>query len=153
MKTSPPKISILTDWFKKNTEGSQLMQWISYFMVFSVLVIFILEYPQRESWTGGFSALFLPWRCCSLSISCISNTTGRKSFTGIRTCLAGCLISLPICWFWEPSHSRDAVKLFSCCLCKPPNLQVCSGSGPKGDLFDDHAGDCAGNTGGLWRTR
>ena len=30
------------------------MQWISYFMIFSVLVIFILEYPPRKSWTGVF---------------------------------------------------------------------------------------------------
>ena len=47
MKTSSPKSSNLTEWFKKNTEGTQLLQWISYFMIFSVLVIFILEYPAE----------------------------------------------------------------------------------------------------------
>jgi signal transduction histidine kinase len=40
--------SKLGNWFKKNTEGDLLMQWISYFMIFSVLVIFILEYPVNE---------------------------------------------------------------------------------------------------------
>jgi signal transduction histidine kinase len=48
MQTPSSKTSRLVDWFKKNTEGSQLMQWISYFMVFSVLVILILEYPTVE---------------------------------------------------------------------------------------------------------
>lgn len=47
METSSPKPSKLTDWFKRNTEGQQLMQWISYFMIFSVLLIFILEYPAE----------------------------------------------------------------------------------------------------------
>ncbi|HVM72116.1 MAG TPA: sensor histidine kinase [Anaerolineales bacterium] len=37
----------LVDWFKKNTEGDLLVQWISYFMIFSVLVIFIIEYPTQ----------------------------------------------------------------------------------------------------------
>ena len=43
-----PTFSKLADWFKKNTEGMLLMQWISYFMIFSVLIIFILEYPLNE---------------------------------------------------------------------------------------------------------
>ena len=45
MQVNPPKFVSLKEWFKKNTEGSLLMQWISYFMIFSVLIIFILEYP------------------------------------------------------------------------------------------------------------
>ena len=48
MRTPASKFPRLTDWFKKNTEGPLLMQWISYFMIFSVLVIFILEYPTQE---------------------------------------------------------------------------------------------------------
>ena len=48
MKTNASIYLKLKDWFKKNTEGSMLMQWISYFMIFSVLVIFILEYPSTE---------------------------------------------------------------------------------------------------------
>ena len=48
MQTISSKFSKLADWFKKNTEGALLMQWISYFMIFSVLVIFILEYPTQE---------------------------------------------------------------------------------------------------------
>jgi signal transduction histidine kinase len=47
MQTTSSKFPRLSDWFKKNTEGKQLMQWISYFMIFSVLVIFILEYPAQ----------------------------------------------------------------------------------------------------------
>jgi hypothetical protein len=42
------KISQTGGWFKKSTEGSLLMQWISYLMIFSVLIIFILEYPPQE---------------------------------------------------------------------------------------------------------
>jgi len=48
MQATSSKFPKLADWFKKNTEGTLLMQWISYFMVFSVLVIFILEYPTHE---------------------------------------------------------------------------------------------------------
>ena len=48
MKIPSPIFSKLTDWFKKNTEGPLLMQWISYFMIFSVLIIFILEYQVNE---------------------------------------------------------------------------------------------------------
>ena len=48
MKTSSSILPRLADWFKKNTQGTLLMQWISYFMIFSVLVIFILEYPSVE---------------------------------------------------------------------------------------------------------
>ncbi len=48
MQTTSSKFPRLADWFKKNTEGTLLMQWISYFMIFSVLVIFILEYPTQE---------------------------------------------------------------------------------------------------------
>jgi signal transduction histidine kinase len=49
----------LADWFKKNTEGTLLMQWISYFMVFSVLVIFILEYPLQGRLDWRFYATVL----------------------------------------------------------------------------------------------
>jgi signal transduction histidine kinase len=48
MKTQPSTFSRLAAWFKKNTEGTFLTQWISYFMIFSVLVIFILGYPAEE---------------------------------------------------------------------------------------------------------
>jgi signal transduction histidine kinase len=48
MKTPSSIFPKLTNWFKKNTEGSLLMQWISYFMIFSVLIIFILEYPLSK---------------------------------------------------------------------------------------------------------
>jgi signal transduction histidine kinase len=39
----------LSDWLKKRTQGTRIMQWISYVMIFSVLVVFILEYPVGES--------------------------------------------------------------------------------------------------------
>jgi signal transduction histidine kinase len=59
MQTSSSKFLKLADWFKKNTEGTLLMQWISYFMVFSVLVIFILEYPTHEKLDWRFYAAVL----------------------------------------------------------------------------------------------
>jgi signal transduction histidine kinase len=48
-------------WLKKNTEGSMLMQWISYFMVFSVMLIFILAYPveQKLDWHFYSTVLLL----------------------------------------------------------------------------------------------
>ena len=49
MNTNPYKSPGLKSWFKKNTEGPLLMQWISYFMIFSVLLIFILEYPTNQN--------------------------------------------------------------------------------------------------------
>jgi signal transduction histidine kinase len=49
MKTSPFGISKLTDWLKKRTQGARILQWISYVMIFFVLVVFILEYPVGES--------------------------------------------------------------------------------------------------------
>jgi signal transduction histidine kinase len=48
MNTPPGKLSKLAGWFKKSTEDTMIMQWISYFMIFSVLVIFILEYPIND---------------------------------------------------------------------------------------------------------
>ena len=59
MQTTSPKFPRLADWFKKNTEGSLLMQWISYFMIFSVLVIFILEYPAQQKLDWRFFATVL----------------------------------------------------------------------------------------------
>ena len=59
MQTTSPKFPKLAGWFKKNTEGTLLMQWISYFMVFSVLVIFILEYPTRGKLDWRFYATVL----------------------------------------------------------------------------------------------
>jgi signal transduction histidine kinase len=59
MQTSSSKFPRLSDWFKKNTEGSLLMQWISYFMIFSVLVIFILEYPSAGKLDWRFFATVL----------------------------------------------------------------------------------------------
>jgi signal transduction histidine kinase len=59
MKTRSSIYSRLTDWFKKNTEGTLLLQWISYFMIFSVLVIFILEYPSGEKLDWRFFATVL----------------------------------------------------------------------------------------------
>lgn len=49
MNTKPSLPSRLTDWFRKNTQGLLLYQWVSYFMIFTVLVIFILAYPAQES--------------------------------------------------------------------------------------------------------
>jgi signal transduction histidine kinase len=48
MQTPSSATSRLVGWFKKNTEGNKIMQWISYFMIFSVLIIFILEYPIND---------------------------------------------------------------------------------------------------------
>jgi signal transduction histidine kinase len=59
MQTTSSKIPRLAVWFKKNTEGAMLMQWISYFMIFSVLVIFILEYPSSEKLDWRFYAAVL----------------------------------------------------------------------------------------------
>ena len=59
MTTSRPIFSRLADWARKNTQGTLLMQWISYFMVFSVLVIFILEYPTGEKLGWRFYATVL----------------------------------------------------------------------------------------------
>jgi len=59
MRTTSSKFPRLADWFKKNTEGTLLMQWISYFMIFSVLVIFILEYPTQAKLDWRFFATVL----------------------------------------------------------------------------------------------
>ena len=59
MKTSSSTFSKLTNWFKKNTEGTLILQWISYFMIFSVLVIFILEYPSGGKLDWRFFATVL----------------------------------------------------------------------------------------------
>jgi signal transduction histidine kinase len=59
MQKPPSKFPRLADWFKKNTEGTLLMQWISYFMIFSVLVIFIIEYPSQQKLDWRFYATVL----------------------------------------------------------------------------------------------
>jgi signal transduction histidine kinase len=59
MQTSSSRSHRLAEWFKKNTEGTLLMQWISYFMIFSVLVIFIIQYPTTEKLDWRFFATVL----------------------------------------------------------------------------------------------
>lgn len=45
------KASALTDWLKKNTEGSHIFQWINYTMIFSALVAFIIQVqPGNPDW-------------------------------------------------------------------------------------------------------
>lgn len=50
MKPSIQSSSKLTDWFRKRTEGFQIVQWISYAMIFSVLLIFILIPSGNTGW-------------------------------------------------------------------------------------------------------
>jgi signal transduction histidine kinase len=61
MKTKSSNSSKLADWLKKNTEGDMLMQWISYFMIFTVLLLFILAYPveQKLDWRFYTTVLML----------------------------------------------------------------------------------------------
>ncbi len=40
--------SKLADWFRRRTEGTRILQWITYVMIFSVLVVFILATPVGE---------------------------------------------------------------------------------------------------------
>jgi signal transduction histidine kinase len=47
MKTISSEFAKLSQWFKKRTEGRRIMQWISYVMIFSVLIVFMVEYPVR----------------------------------------------------------------------------------------------------------
>jgi signal transduction histidine kinase len=49
MKTSFFGISKLTARLRKSTQGYRIMQWISYVMIFFILVLFMLEYPVGES--------------------------------------------------------------------------------------------------------
>jgi signal transduction histidine kinase len=49
MTQSTLGISKLTDWLKMRTAGKRIMQWISYIMIFSVLVVFIFEYPATKA--------------------------------------------------------------------------------------------------------
>jgi signal transduction histidine kinase len=49
MKTSLFGISKLAARLRKSTQGYRIMQWISYVMIFFILVLFILEYPVGES--------------------------------------------------------------------------------------------------------
>ncbi len=51
MKTSTQAFSTLKNWFKKHTEGAHIFQWINYIMIFSVLVVFIIETrPGNPDW-------------------------------------------------------------------------------------------------------
>ena len=59
MQTGSSKSSWFANWFKKNTEGTLQMQWISYFMIFSVLVIFIIQYPTTDKLDWRFFATVL----------------------------------------------------------------------------------------------
>ena len=49
MKTFPSGIENIKNWLKKSTQGEGIMQWISYVMIFLVMVVFILEYPVGQS--------------------------------------------------------------------------------------------------------
>jgi signal transduction histidine kinase len=49
MKIFPSGIGKVKNWLRKSTQGVRIMQWISYVMIFIVLVVFILEYLVGES--------------------------------------------------------------------------------------------------------
>ena len=60
MKTTSSQFSKLTDWFKKRTQGQRIMQWISYVMIFLMLIVFIVEYPAGlPDWRFYVSVLAL----------------------------------------------------------------------------------------------
>jgi signal transduction histidine kinase len=60
MKTHSPELSKLADWFKKRTEGQRIMQWISYVMIFLMLVVFIVQYPAGlPGWRFNLGVLAL----------------------------------------------------------------------------------------------
>jgi signal transduction histidine kinase len=51
MKTRWPGLAKLADWFRVRTEGKRILQWITYVMIFSVLLVFILANSGEEaSW-------------------------------------------------------------------------------------------------------
>ncbi len=87
-----------------------LMQWISYFMIFSVLVIFILEYPLNEKLDWRFYGTVL-----ALGVLLVINILWFQSHEQLdppahSLLCTGRLISLPTCWYWEPSRSPGAAK-------------------------------------------
>ncbi len=49
MKTKTPRSSKLSAWFKQRTEGRRIMQWISYTMIFAILIVFMVEYPVSQA--------------------------------------------------------------------------------------------------------
>jgi signal transduction histidine kinase len=60
--TRPPRPSRnrLVTWFKRRTEGRRIMQWISYVMIFSVLIIFIIASPPgKPDWRYYATVLIL----------------------------------------------------------------------------------------------
>ena len=59
MSTNPPKISKVSAWFKRRTAGRRIMQWISYTMIFTILVVFILERPVSPSDWRFFGTVLL----------------------------------------------------------------------------------------------
>jgi signal transduction histidine kinase len=60
MKPINPLPSKAVSWFKKNSEGKQLTQWISYIMCFTVLLVLIIEYPAgKYDWRFFGSVLTL----------------------------------------------------------------------------------------------
>ena len=60
MKTTSSEPSKLLAWFRKNAEGKLLTQWISYIMIFTVLLVLIIEYPPgKHDWRFFGSVLTL----------------------------------------------------------------------------------------------
>ena len=60
MKTTSSRPFKLSVWFKKNAEGKLLTQWISYVMIFTVLIVLIIQYPPRmHDWRFFGSVLTL----------------------------------------------------------------------------------------------
>jgi hypothetical protein len=49
MNLPAPKTVSIKAWFKNRTQGRRMMQWISYTMIFTILVVFIIERPVDPS--------------------------------------------------------------------------------------------------------
>jgi signal transduction histidine kinase len=98
MKSNASRSSKLSSWFKKNTQGIMLYQWISYIMVFTVLTIFILEYPANAplDWhfygavlaLGMLLVLNILWFQARFQIGNFREGTVQAGFLTLSTLLA-----------------------------------------------------------------
>jgi len=126
------KIPQTVGWFKKNTEGALLMQWISYFMIFPCWSFFILEYLPRKNWTGAFFATVL-----SLGATLVINILwfqypNSRLSAAIAFFIIGLSILLPPCWFLAAFAFTEASEIIFLLFMQTAQLPVYSGSGRLG---------------------
>ena len=100
MNPTPSGTPTSKHWWQKIMQRQPTMQWISYIMIFSVLLVFILEYPVGEFGVAVLRNRASPGGADGAQRPLVLVPRWKSSAAGSGFDPAWCLISSPIFWLW-----------------------------------------------------